>query len=800
MEPRCPTGSEVRTAPPARLASALGLHVPKGSALEAPPLPSTRCTPGNVSHLRPALASAAKCGTPLPSVFRGRGVPRDRLAPAGVRRPPPHGDRFRPPRQGGGQRRCGCGLAPGPAAPQSPPPAGTGLDHVRAAAAGERHQRFRRCRGSYGGTRGGAGTPRALSPRPARREPASEHGGGGGTRLSTPACLKEDMNSGEGFKNCSWDFRARRFCSKSRIGSQQSDKLVEAAPESSSETPDCQTQISSLKYVLSKKPKTPLSVRGHWSTWPAFVTGQTVQKNHKLCCAPEERQSSNKQALLGIPKPQYLEQLKSYLRKELQSLDLTKKNSQELKLQPYREIFFFVDNFKTYKPLLSAIKNEYEVTLAHQKKIIRALEPLKAMVTTVFKECTQQIVALEEKEKDEINMLKQEKQRLLKFIDNMKEEKNSLQTQVEHLRTSMAEDYTHYLNEYSARKLLLAKLNDMHNERLDMTHHQVQDIKGEDVVKLTLALKLARQDLTKAQLKLNTVIADYGDVVPRRDFESLEKKYSDLLQEMETLQKDFDQLHKEHGTLLEVHRETAEERDNFCAELQVQGNCMSRPNAKCSEVIPGGVDRCGCLAEGKTSNQLVDVLLEEIGTEALKDRNVFPGGKGDKVPVYLRHEGEVKNKKLTKNDMVNILKDVWKEKIALEQHFSRSSAMLGDPGHASAPEGVGEEYHSQNRLTSHLQKELAACDSSNSRSLPSRQFSMAVREAFPLKRKESIQELVDASRYKLDSTEDLIVYVSLFNKDEEGNTEPFIAKLRSQYVREKQEYLRQLKNMLGDLT
>ena len=52
------------------------------------------------------------------------------------------------------------------------------------------------------------------------------------------------------------------------------------------------------------------------------------------------------------------------------------------------------------------------------------------MVTTVSEECTRQILALQEKEKDEINALKQEKQRLLKFIDNMKEEKNSLQTQV----------------------------------------------------------------------------------------------------------------------------------------------------------------------------------------------------------------------------------------------------------------------------------------------------------------------------------------------------------------------------------
>ncbi|XP_075621425.1 translin-associated factor X-interacting protein 1 isoform X2 [Balearica regulorum gibbericeps] len=612
------------------------------------------------------------------------------------------------------------------------------------------------------------------------------------------------------------------------------------APDSSSEAPDCQTRINRLKYILSKKRKTPLSARGHWSTWPAFASGQTVPRSPKPCHAPEERPPGNKQVLRTIPKPRYLERLESYLRKELQSLDLTKKNSQELKLQPYREIFeFFIDNFKTYKPLLSAIKNEYEVTLAHQKTTIRALEPLKAMITTMSEECTQKILALQEKERDEINMLKQEKQHLLKFIDNMKEEKSSLQVQVERLRTSVAEEYARYLNEYGARKMLLAKLNDMYNERLDRTRHQVQDVKGEDAVKLTLALKIARQDLTKAQVKLNAMIADYGDVVPRRDFESLEKKYSDLLQEMKTLQRDFDQLHKEYETLQEIHRETAEERDNFRAELQqAQRNRTPRPNwAKCSEVIPGGAARWGCLAEGKTSDQLVDVLLEEIGTGVLKEINVFPGwGKGDTVPVYLRHDGEVKNKKLTKKDVVNILKDVWKEKIALEQQTGKRSSLpeffLGylqkKYGDAAAMEWsytlyenmrlcrsnhvlssfydvltgkVGEEqYHGQNQLVSNLQKELAACDSSNSGSLTREQFSAAVREAFPLKRKESIQELVDASRYRLDSTEDLIDYVSLFKEDEEGNAEPFVAKLRSQYVRERREYLRELRSKLGDLT
>ncbi|NXL88264.1 TXIP1 protein, partial [Alectura lathami] len=309
--------------------------------------------------------------------------------------------------------------------------------------------------------------------------------------------------------------------------------------------------------------------------------------------------------------------------------------------------------------------------------------------------------------------------------------------------------------------------------------------------------------------------------------------------QMKTLRGDFDQLREEHETLLEIHRETAEERGSFFADLQqAQRSRTPRPDwAKCSEVIPGGAARWGCLAEGKSSEQLVDVLLEEIGTGVLKETSVFHGwGKGDTVPVYLRHEGEVQNKKLTKKDVVNILKDIWKEKIALEQQAGKRfslpefflSYLQKKHGDASAMEWsytlyenmrlcpanhvmssfyrtltgkvAEEQYHAQNQLVSNLQKQLAACDSPGSGTLTSEQLrQMALREAFPLKRRESIQELVDASRCRLDSTEDLIDYKALFKEDEEGNPEPFVAKIRSQYVSEKREYLRELKHSLGDL-
>ena len=46
--------------------------------------------------------------------------------------------------------------------------------------------------------------------------------------------------------------------------------------------------------------------------------------------------------------------------------------------QAFREVFeYLIEDFKTYKPLLSAIKHEYEMMLVHQREKMRELEPLK---------------------------------------------------------------------------------------------------------------------------------------------------------------------------------------------------------------------------------------------------------------------------------------------------------------------------------------------------------------------------------------------------------------------------------------
>jgi hypothetical protein len=54
-------------------------------------------------------------------------------------------------------------------------------------------------------------------------------------------------------------------------------------------------------------------------------------------------------------------------------------------LQAHREVFeYLIEDFKTYKPLLAAIKNEYEMMLAFQRQQIRQLEPLKVNTMNIY--------------------------------------------------------------------------------------------------------------------------------------------------------------------------------------------------------------------------------------------------------------------------------------------------------------------------------------------------------------------------------------------------------------------------------
>ncbi|XP_078067088.1 translin-associated factor X-interacting protein 1 [Mustelus asterias] len=568
---------------------------------------------------------------------------------------------------------------------------------------------------------------------------------------------------------------------------------------------------SNIKYHLPQKQLLPSVVKNdrYLSNWPGHVGGEIVQAKKRF-------QQSNDNRYHGFditdtnkaPKPRFLEQLEAHLRKELQVLDLSGPNAREVNLQAYREVFeYFIEDLKTYKPLLSAIKNEYEVTLVHLRNRIRELEPLKSLLVTTSETCERRINALRKEERFEIESLKNEKIQLLDKIDYLLRMQDSLETQVSKLKEELAAEYERYREQHDARKLLISDMNNLRYQQeqsKDSHTHEAEVV--EDTVKLKLALKVAREDLKALQVELNAMKAEYGDVIPRRDFEALDKNYNELTEKNESLQKQYFQMKQEYTTLLEVNKHITLERDKLSAEVAVFKTKM---------------------AGGLSSSQ-----LENLPVEAEED--YFEGlGTGEDVIVYLRHDGLIKNVNLAKKSITQTLQEIWKEKMAADlQSGTRSSlpeffhnflqkkygdsALLwayniyyGCRNHQkdefislffSILNGIVDEsvYHGQIQHISHVLKELKAHDTSGKGILSKQEFSQTLKTALPNKKENYIHELIVTATTQL-GDDKKIKYNPLFEENTEGTAGAFIALLQSQYAAEKITYLKELRNAVEDI-
>ncbi|XP_047452147.1 translin-associated factor X-interacting protein 1 [Mugil cephalus] len=285
-------------------------------------------------------------------------------------------------------------------------------------------------------------------------------------------------------------------------------------------------------------------------------------------------------------KPQLLMQLENFVNKELYIISPHEPNFQELKLQVYRGVFgCFINAFKTYQPILSAIKKEYENTLAHQQDRITELEPLRSHLRLVTEECDRKIQARWSEEQAEIGVLKREKQQLLKDIEAMREKEKSMQAVVDRLQSELSNQYLQYRDERDARKLLILQLNEL-TRGSAKTEHPADENKedAKDTVGLQLALEVCRGDLTKAQEELTRMKAEYWDVVPRRDWDTLQLKHQQTLLQFKTLEGDFDQLKSEYDTLLELHkRGNMQDKTQVSISVQTdesvsQGQSQVEPN------------------------------------------------------------------------------------------------------------------------------------------------------------------------------------------------------------------------------
>nr|XP_055029553.1 translin-associated factor X-interacting protein 1 [Misgurnus anguillicaudatus] len=558
-----------------------------------------------------------------------------------------------------------------------------------------------------------------------------------------------------------------------------------------------------------------------------IISGITMSKFMKTKFGETSVQHLTLPAHGSLTRPHFLEQLECYLKKELEALDTHDPKIQELKLQVYQEVFgHLIEEFKTYKPIFSAIKREYDITLACLREQIRDLLPLRAKLVLVTEQCEKRVLDLMIQERDEIRALKQECQRLQRIIESSRGQQCALQIQVDRLKEDLAIQYELYRDERDARKLLITKYSMMHSTQ-DTEHGDTkEDTESEDPVLVKMALQVCREDLTKAQVELNRMQAEYGDVIPRRDWENLNRLYEETLGKLESLQADFDQMKSEYDTLLEVHRQQSEVLHSNQAILQ--RTLTPRPKWEhCSDIL-GGNERCGKLFEGQSSQNKLEILLQQMNRQ---DEFFLGLGFSNYVPIFLRYEGKFKNLKLKKADVVKVIKDIWKAKTAeneknddcvdlkvffhnylVDQYKEKAGewayslmekinnnlnddfiCLFNDILTGKVDESI---YHGQTQLQSHLLKVLIRSDTTECGSLTVSEFGEALKKAFPLKSDQHIQELLTVAQTELKSNGAPIAYQTLYTEDTDGKHKQFLSLVKSQATAERLQYINELRVQL----
>nr|XP_039253513.1 translin-associated factor X-interacting protein 1-like [Styela clava] len=568
---------------------------------------------------------------------------------------------------------------------------------------------------------------------------------------------------------------------------------------------------------------------GELDSWPAYASRSITD----IGAIGRGGKGPKKQSV--IPKPKFLEALENYVEREIITLNCQDPKPSELRLQAYREVFeYLIGDFKTYRPLLSQIKNEYEKMLSHYREKIRELEPLKSMLITVSEQCDQKILRIREEENHEILGLRRKVKELLNELGQGRIREQGLQAQILKLQEEMAKEYKRYRDECDMRKLLISDMNDLRHQYEDMKRMAGQGAMDDedDPVRLKIALKVARENLGTQAAELNRIKADYGDVIPRRDFLALETNFTEMNEKYETFQQDFSKLKSEHDTLLDVHQQVIDQRDEYYTEAEtLRRSATPRPQwKKCAEIVPGGQERWYDLYHGKRSAEILDSLVSELKAGHDKGPETFEGeGLGEEVPKYLQFEGTIRNRMLSKAEVANLLKLIWSSKtesdrlkgarqdmkeflldyfrqkyndpeMVAEWGYSLKQALINFENEphvklfANVLNGKGSEdiYYREMDVIKTLMVSLDELDNEKAGSLNIDQFGAAIKKAFPLKMDPEIEALVSAAQAELEMVSDTtttIVYRALFTEDEEGNTGPFLTLLRQQERDERDAYV-----------
>ncbi|KAJ3311333.1 Translin-associated factor X-interacting protein 1 [Boothiomyces sp. JEL0838] len=415
----------------------------------------------------------------------------------------------------------------------------------------------------------------------------------------------------------------------------------------------------------------------HEDNKPRMVANSEPQfiSKYKTGVASTQQRGANKIVIPGdISKPTFLRKAQAFLNHELHAASI------------YPSVWFnptnsdlFIQNFKTYEPILSDIKREYDLVIEAQRNDLSQFEIVKSKLSIMEFKMQKEI----EKVMHDANLMIQD---LVRDNESV-QEKLLAKTQELMLMTkkneSLIQEQKRKAELKPAESPEMIELKNLAQEyaNYERRTRDLLDAKSDQVVELIAAKQKAVQENADLQLtisnmskmldeyksrNINGMIRELGGLKEklstmseekRMMYEELERNYKNSKQSAlkplnsqlpnwEYIQSQFSSNIKEYWTL-------ARDMDSNDAIIK-----LIRELQKAKSTIKTDIRQPGS-EQYKTTKNSVSV---ENNVVQVHDQYFPPKGTDTSIPKYLRSKTKVLNRHLTKENCLLLIKDIWEAK------------------------------------------------------------------------------------------------------------------------------------------
>ena len=324
-------------------------------------------------------------------------------------------------------------------------------------------------------------------------------------------------------------------------------------------------------------------------------------------------------------KPKFLQQLESFCAHELALLgcDGPDAGPSASRLQVYREAFqYFMEDFKTYKPLLSRIKNEYEMLLDRYASRLHFIPPLKARLSTLKQETAQLVRRIKQEHREKTLALETKVAQALARATDFEAENAEQREKIENLDRNLQAATTNYADMKSANTTLVAALK----RHEDMVHeHELQgdaQQREETVLKQQLDKAMAARDKLAEELSaVREQRQDDQAVAAKEAAEAAEAqaaRIETLSKELADVRQSFRSLSEEHSLLIKTMKDMTSRREQMEEERErldrLRNNATPRPDWE-ALLREAGIDHeIKYTQQGapRSTESVIDHLIETI--------------------------------------------------------------------------------------------------------------------------------------------------------------------------------------------